>query len=196
MTILIIVAVLGFLVLLSLGLVAGATLRRRSAGVELEPPPRPSAEVAQPDVAEAAPEAEEVLGPPEVAAPPPLRERLGKARNLLAARVGSVLARSGIDEGTWEELEEALILADVGVSTTTSLLDGLRTRVKAGEIGGPDALLEALKSELKAIMGRGDRSLHQVRGSANVWLFVGVNGVGKTTTIGKMGMREAAEGRS
>src|SRR5207302_3429225 len=171
MTILLIVAVLAFVLLVALVLVTGTALRRRSAGVELEPPPRPPAEgaappteVAEPEVAEAPSEAEEVLGPPEVAAPPPLRERLGKARNLLAARVGSVLARSGIDEGTWEELEEALILADVGVSTTTSLLDGLRTRVKAGEIAGPDALLEALKTELKAIVGRGDRTLHHEPG--------------------------------
>ena len=76
------------------------------------------------------------------------------------------------------------------------MLDGLRTRVKAGEITGPDVLLEALKSDLKAIVGRGDHTLRQEPGSTNVWLFVGVNGVGKTTTIGKVGMREAAEGRS
>src|SRR5437763_1149763 len=199
MTILLIVAILAFVVLVALGLVASTALRRRSSGVEVEPPPT---EVARPEVAEAPPaeappaEVEEVLGPPEVAAPPRLRDRLGKARNLLATRVSSVLARSGIDEETWEELEEALITADVGVSTTTSLLDGLRTRVKAGEITGPDVLLEALKSDLKAIVGRGDQTLRQEPGSTNVWLFVGVNGVGKTTTIGKVGMREAAEGRS
>jgi fused signal recognition particle receptor len=202
MTILLIVAVLAFLVLVALGLVAGVAYRRRTSVVELEPPPQPTTRAAPPptEAVEAAPEAppepEEVLGPPEVAAPPRLRDRLGKARNLLATRVGSVLARSSIDEETWEDLEEALILADVGVSTTTSLLDGLRTRVKAGEIAGPDALLEALKSDLKSIVGRGDQSLHQEPGSTNVWLFVGVNGVGKTTTIGKVGMREAAEGRT
>ena len=204
MTILLIVAILAFVVLVALGLVASTALRRRSSGVEVEPPPTEVAgpEVARPEVAEAPPaeappaEVEEVLGPPEVAAPPRLRDRLGKARNLLATRVSSVLARSGIDEETWEELEEALITADVGVSTTTSLLDGLRTRVKAGEITGPDVLLEALKSDLKAIVGRGDHTLRQEPGSTNVWLFVGVNGVGKTTTIGKVGMREAAEGRS
>src|SRR5437764_4341293 len=204
MTILLIVAILAFVVLVALGLVASTALRRRSSGVEVEPPPTEVAgrEVARPEVAEAPPaeappaEVEEVRGPPEVAAPPRLRDRLGKARNLLATRVSSVLARSGIDEETWEELEEALITADVGVSTTTSLLDGLRTRVKAGEITGPDVLLEALKSDLKAIVGRGDQTLRQEPGSTNVWLFVGVNGVGKTTTIGKVGMREAAEGRS
>jgi fused signal recognition particle receptor len=204
MTILLIVAVLAFLVLVALGVVAGAAYRRRSSVVELEPPPQPKAEAGAPatDAVEApsgpqAPsEVEDVLGPPEVVAPPRFRDRLGKARSLLATRVGSVLARSGIDEETWEDLEEALIVADVGVSTTTSLLDSLRTRVKAGEIAGPDALLEALKSDLKSIVGRGDRTLHEEPGSTNVWIFVGVNGVGKTTTIGKVGMREAAQGRS
>jgi fused signal recognition particle receptor len=204
MTILLIVAVLVFLVLVALGVVAGAAYRRRTSVVELEPPPQPKAQAAAPptEAAEApsgppAPsEVEDVLGPPEVAAPPRFRDRLGKARSLLATRVGSVLARSGIDEDTWEDLEEALISADVGVSTTTSLLDSLRTRVKAGEIAGPDALLEALKADLKSIVGRGDRTLHEEPGSANVWIFVGVNGVGKTTTIGKVGMREATEGRS
>ena len=191
MTILVIAAVLGFLLLVSLAFVGGTAMRRRSAGVDLAAPP--------PSPVEAAPEAARppaTVSPPEVAAPPRLRDRLGKARDLLAARVSSALSRAGIDEETWEELEEALILADVGVTTTTSLLDGLRTRVKAGEIAGTEALLGALKSDLKEIAGRGDRDLHQERGSTNVWLFVGVNGVGKTTTIGKVGMREAAEGRS
>jgi fused signal recognition particle receptor len=194
MTIVLIVAVIAFVLLVSLGLVVGVAVRRRGSDVALEPPP-PHRDV-DVEMGDVAVEPEEVLGPPEVVAPPRLRDRLGKARTFLAGRVGSVLSRSGIDEETWEELEEALILADVGVSTTTSLLDGLRTRVKAGEIANPEALLEALKAELKAIVGRGDRVLHFEPGETNVWLFVGVNGVGKTTTIGKVGMREAAEGRS
>ncbi|HMC42264.1 MAG TPA: signal recognition particle-docking protein FtsY, partial [Acidimicrobiales bacterium] len=60
----------------------------------------------------------------------------------------------------------------------------------------PDALLEALKADLKASLARADRGLTFEAGSPNVWLFVGVNGVGKTTTIGKVGMREARRGRS
>src|SRR5262249_54373558 len=102
MTILLIVAVVAFVLLVSLGLVVGVAARRRGSDVALEPPPpRPDVVVETGDVAV---EPEEVLGPPEVVAPPRLRDRLGKARSFLAGRVGSVLSRSGIDEETWEEL--------------------------------------------------------------------------------------------
>ncbi|HEX9968862.1 MAG TPA: signal recognition particle-docking protein FtsY, partial [Acidimicrobiales bacterium] len=85
--------------------------------------------------------------------------------------------------------------ADVGVSTTTAVLDDLRRRVKAEGIESPEALVDALKEDLKARLAEGDRSLHYEEGGPNVWLFVGVNGVGKTTTIGKLGLRESAAGR-
>ncbi len=95
----------------------------------------------------------------------------------------------------WDELEEALIRADVGVTTTASLLDDLRGRVKENGIRTPDELVDALKDGLKARLAEGDRTLKFEPGAPNVWLFVGVNGVGKTTTIGKIGRREAAGGR-
>jgi fused signal recognition particle receptor len=151
---------------------------------EAPPTPEPVPEV------EAPPE-------PEVVAPPVrprFRDRLTKARSLLAGYVSSVLSRSAIDEDTWEELEEALVRTDVGVGLTTSLLDDLRTRVKAERITTPDALLEALKSSLKAMLSDGDRTLRAEQGVPNVWLFVGVNGVGKTTTIGKIGRQASAQG--
>ncbi|MDP9070022.1 MAG: signal recognition particle-docking protein FtsY, partial [Actinomycetota bacterium] len=131
--------------------------------------------------------------------PPPkprLRDRLGKARTLLAGYLTSVLSRSAIDDETWDELEEALIRADVGVGLTSSLLADLRTRVKAENITTPQALVEALKEDLKKKLWEGDRSLRFEPGAPNVWLFVGVNGVGKTTTIGKVGLREASRGRT
>ena len=126
---------------------------------------------------------------------PRFRDRLGKARSQFAGYVGSVLSRSTIDDETWDELEEALIRADVGVATTTALLDGLRARVKAEGITTPAALIEALKEDLKQSLASADRALRFEPGGPNVWLFVGVNGVGKTTTIGKVGQREAANGR-
>jgi fused signal recognition particle receptor len=79
------------------------------------------------------------------------------------------------------------------------LLGGLRARVKAKEITDPGALLDALRAEMTARLDGADRQLHLVPGDAgspNVWLFVGVNGVGKTTTIGKVGAQQAALGRS
>jgi fused signal recognition particle receptor len=125
-----------------------------------------------------------------------LRERLGKARGLFSGYVGSVLSRSKIDEETWDDLEEALVRADVGVTTTASLLDGLRARVASEGVTEPAQLLEIFKDELKGQLSKADRSLTFETGATNVWLFVGVNGVGKTTTIGKVGRQQIDEGRS
>ena len=107
-----------------------------------------------------------------------------------------MLSRSDITQETWDELEEALIRADVGITLTTNLLDELRERVKAEGITEPQGLLDAFKSELKEKLAAGDRTLRIEPEPANVWLFVGVNGVGKTTSIGKVGKRLAEEGRS
>ncbi|MCB0790052.1 MAG: signal recognition particle receptor subunit alpha, partial [Flavobacteriales bacterium] len=123
------------------------------------------------------------------------RERLAKARSTISGYLGSVLSRSAIDDDTWDELEEALIRADVGVAATTALLEDLRARVAAEGIKESGALVEALKADLKAKLGGHDLSLG-TNGSPAVWLFVGVNGVGKTTTIGKLARREVTEGRS
>ena len=90
-------------------------------------------------------------------------------------------------------MEEALILADVGATVTTQLLEDLRSRVKQDGIDSPDDLIEALKGELVTLL-EGDVELHLADEGTTVWLFVGVNGVGKTTTIGKLGMRQIQAG--
>src|SRR4029079_17427652 len=124
---------------------------------------------------------------PEVVAPvkPSFRDRLTKGRSAFAGAFGSVLSRSKIDDDTWDDLEEAMLRADVGVGPTTELLDAVRGRVKDEGITEPEGLLVALKQEMKARLV-GDRTLSFEKGQPNVWLFVGVNGVGKTTTIGKV----------
>ncbi len=122
-------------------------------------------------------------------------DRLGKARQLLGGYFGTILGRSSIDEESWDDLEEALLRADVGVATTQSLLGELRTRVKSEGISEPSELLELLKTDLKKRLAPGDRTLRFEPGVTNVWLFVGVNGVGKTTTIGKVGASEVRNGR-
>jgi fused signal recognition particle receptor len=160
-----------------------------TAPVEAAPVEAAPVEAAPVEAAPApAPEA-----PPEPIAPPRFRDRLGKARSLFAGYLAGVRSRDRIDASTWDDLEEALILADVGIDVTTGLLDDLRGRVRAERIESPDALLEALKSDL---VGRleGDRALRLTDEGTTVWLFVGVNGVGKTTTIGKLGQRQAGEG--
>ena len=149
--------------------------------------------------------------PPVVAEPEPVpvtepasyRSRLGKARGLLSGYLGAIRAKGKVDGATWEDLEEALIRADVGVGATDALLDDLRARVKDGEIGGPEALVDALRADLVAMLSATDAglALPDADGSASgadvpvdVWLFVGVNGVGKTTTVGKVASRLSASG--
>lgn len=195
--------------------------RRRGAKPELEPPPTPPAPSvttrAEPQLApeqvaaieaalqgakpEGAPEVAEEPLPAPPAEPPPapikprFRDRLGQARSLFGGYVRSIRSRGKVSEETWEDLEEALIRADVGVELTTVLLDDLRSRVKAESISEPDAVLDALRAELVELLA-GDRELHFAGAAPDIWLFVGVNGVGKTTTIGKIGMRAIDDGRS
>jgi fused signal recognition particle receptor len=143
---------------------------------------------------------EEALAPPveegvgEAPVKPRFRDRLGKARTLFSGYLGSILSREKIDAQTWDELEEALIRADVGIEPTTELLDKLRAQVKADGITDSAQLLEVLKQDLKDRLSGFDLELHRADQAPSVWLFVGVNGVGKTTTIGKLGKRETAEG--
>ena len=100
---------------------------------------------------------------------------------------------SSIDDSTWEGLADALLLADVGVVTTDALVDGLRKQVGREGVADADGLLRLLKVEFLARLGDADRNL-TLGGEPSVWLFVGVNGVGKTTTIGKLGYRESVAG--
>ena len=196
-------------------------VNRRKAAGELAPPPPKSAlppttiartpkptarpaPAAAPDLlAESAPaigpELLEPVAEPEVLEKPRLRDRMAKSRAVLSGVFAGVRGRTGINDDTWDDLEEALLRADVGVKVTDELLGGLRTRVKAKEITEPPALLNALQSEMVGRLQGSDRSLHYEPGdsdSPNVWLFVGVNGVGKTTTIGKVGAAQRELGRT
>ena len=130
---------------------------------------------------------------------PSFRDRLGKTALAMAGVFGGVRARGGITADTWDDLEEVLLKADVGVGVTDALLDGLRARVKSKEIDGADALLSALQAEMSSRLEGADRALtfaEVADGHVNVWLFVGVNGVGKTTTIGKVAAQQTAMGRT
>jgi fused signal recognition particle receptor len=226
-----------FLLLVIWGAVAGARRSRRRGFDEPEAPPGPATTTARTVITRPTP-ARPPSGPgppgdavevPEVApevAPATFRDRLGKARGLFAAYRGR--SRRLLDAESWDELEEALIRADVGVSTTEALLDDLRRRAVARELTSVDDVVTALKADLVSILSEpGDPELahHAVpddlrteaattadgtpparisralrfddeEGVTNVWLFVGVNGVGKTTTIGKVARQETAAGRS
>ncbi|MDH5236436.1 MAG: signal recognition particle receptor subunit alpha, partial [Acidimicrobiia bacterium] len=130
---------------------------------------------------------------PEVVIRPSFRERIGRARESLAGTLGSILSR-GVDNQTWEELEEALIRADVGLPATMAILETVRQQADSAKTTDPAEVLELLKTELKARLGGFDRSLVRAETDPSVWLFVGVNGVGKTTTIGKLAKQQIDEG--
>jgi len=206
-TILILIAVV-LVLALALGGVALARSRRRSGGTTTiappgappSPPPQAAPTAAAPVSAGPA-TAPAPVAEPEVeapGAPPSYRSRLGGVRGLFSGAVSAL--RSGrIDESTWESLEEALIRADVGVSTTGVLLDELRAKVQTKEISGGDDLLEALGASIRQLLDSvGSRALRfdGREDHPDVWLFVGVNGVGKTTTIGKLARRQHAAGQS
>ena len=137
----------------------------------------------------------------EEAPKPSFRERLSAARSALGGHLGPVFSGGRISGGTWDDLEEALIRADVGVATTTSIIDAVRRKVAVDGIEDTSELSTLVKAEIVARLAGFDRSLSTDAVAAGgepgpaVWLFVGVNGVGKTTTIGKLAAREAGEGR-
>ena len=124
-----------------------------------------------------------------------LKNGLSKTRQNVSERVGSVLKMFGkIDEDLFDELEEALIEADLGVETTMEILDLLRARVKEGKIREPEEIRGALKEIITEMLSTGDAALHTST-RPSVILMIGVNGVGKTTTIAKLAARFKGEGK-
>jgi len=160
--------------------------------------PKPEAAPVEADLPEAV-EVDTVEETVEEYVRPSFRSRMSKARSTFTGALLGIAGRKGITPETWEDLEEALLRADVGVRVTDELLGGLRARVKSKEITEPDHLLAALQTEMISRLDHSDRGLHLEPGdpdSPNVWLFVGVNGVGKTTTIGKVSALQAQSGVS
>jgi fused signal recognition particle receptor len=203
-----IVILLVVLVAVVVGGGVAAFMHRSRLQQRVQPPttlPRPAARVARPEAADVAEPAAAPAEPATVEAAtveelvverrPSFRERLAKARGAFTGYLGGILGRSAIDDETWEEVEAALLRADVGLPTTTRLVDSLRADVKDGTIADPSQLVEALKAKMKGELAGAERGL-AVQGDPAVWLFVGVNGVGKTTTIGKLARREVTDGRT
>ncbi|MBE3585186.1 signal recognition particle-docking protein FtsY [Desulfofundulus thermocisternus] len=115
-----------------------------------------------------------------------LKESLSKTRQGLVEKIENLITgRQVIDESLYEELEEALIGADVGVETSLELMETLRRRVKEQKLRDPARLKPLLQELITDELGTGDSSLNR-GGPPTVILVVGVNGVGKTTTIGKL----------
>jgi len=203
--------VIAVVVVLIVGAGAIALVRRRDTGTvqgeivapravtEAEPVETPSVEELE-ALLKAPPAPEPVVEAPpapeaEVIEKPRLRDRLGRTRTAFSSAFGRVRGRK-IDDETWDELEEAMLLAYVGLPTTTRLLDALRTRAKEASVTDPDELEALLRDEIAALLATdpSTRELRATSGEPNVWMFVGVNGVGKTTTIGKLASQQVAGG--
>lgn len=125
-----------------------------------------------------------------------LKEGLGKTRKNILGSVDSVLgAFTKIDEDLFEELEEALIMADLGVQTTMDICDNLRKRVKKEGVTDPSHIKTMLSEEISGILLDGCESEFELE-TPSVVLVIGVNGVGKTTTIGKIASLYKREGKT
>jgi len=125
-----------------------------------------------------------------------LKKGLSKTHDTLVGRIDSLLlGNKQIDSGTLEELEEILICADIGVATTTELVGVLEQRLKRDELRDGEALKKALKEEMLARLSQQAPPMNTNTASPYVIMVIGVNGVGKTTTIGKLAWKLAAEGK-
>ena len=114
-----------------------------------------------------------------------LRTNLSKTREALGAEIQATLLDGDVDEETWERLEEALIMADVGATTTARVVGDLEAEASGGEITGGEALSRRLAEMLAEIARTGEDRI-DLRHAPTVIMAVGVNGTGKTTTIGKL----------
>ncbi len=125
-----------------------------------------------------------------------LKSGLAKTRKLLLTDVDDILLGSKeIDQALFDELEEALIAADVGPAFTGELIESLKGKVKRKELGSPEILRKALRETMREILRRNETPLRIPPDRIYTIMVVGVNGTGKTTTIGKLARNLKAEGR-
>ena len=178
---------------------------------ETEVPPEPAAEATEPEAAqpavEPAPAPEPVpAGEPEVEREPETRvsvferikQGLGKTRASLTGGLADLFSvGKKIDEDLLEEIETTLLMADVGVTATSEIIDALTEKLERNQLKDGEALRKALRDELHGLLKDVTRPLEIDAGKQPyVILMVGVNGVGKTTTIGKLTMKFQSEGKS
>ncbi|MET8328591.1 signal recognition particle-docking protein FtsY [Streptomyces sp. NPDC005181] len=176
-----------------------------------EEPRRTIEEAGPPDVQAPAAEAPAVAEPeappaPALEIPEPtagrlvrLRARLARSQSTLGKGLLTLLSRDNLDEDTWEEIEDTLLTADVGVAPTQELVERLRERVRVLGTRTPEGLRALLREELLAMLGTDfDRAVKTESGvdTPGVVMVVGVNGTGKTTTTGKLARVLVADGRS
>lgn len=125
-----------------------------------------------------------------------LKKGLTKTRENLTNKIEKlVIGYADIDNELLDELEETLIMADVGIETTERLMTAVRKGIKKKEINSPDDLRPFLQKEITAILSEGENETHVAAEEPTVLLVIGVNGAGKTTTIGKLAAYYKGEGK-
>jgi fused signal recognition particle receptor len=207
----ILIVVLAVLVIGGGGSLLFTRSRRRGGGTTTVEPPRPTTTAAPaPSTAEAptptttVPDTvAEAEAPVTLEKPPPsagrmqrLRARLARSQSGFGATLLGLLSRDHLDDDTWDEVEEALITADVGVGPARQMVEDLKTKVKIEGTRTPDELKAMLRAELLSQVGTDtDRSLHMENKPA-VMMMVGVNGTGKTTTAGKLARNLVGDGKT
>jgi len=201
--------------LIVIGIVIGLVRGRKKQQLPLEPPPPPPEALAEerPKIiveAESEPtqplQLEDLVPPPPEArvTPPPappadlgaFRSGLKSTRGNLISRLAGVFRRDReLDASILDEVEEVLITADVGVHTTGRILEALRTQMNGGQLSSADEAWEAIREEARSILASSGQGL-AIDQTPTVILVVGVNGVGKTTTIGKLASRFDGQGNT
>ncbi|WP_019634825.1 signal recognition particle-docking protein FtsY [Actinomadura atramentaria] len=213
----ILIAVLAVLLLVVGGVLFLRPGRRRAPRPPAEPAPRPEAGATRADAAagtvepeappaERAPPVPAARPAPEIEKPPPgagrlvrLRARLARSQGTFGKALLGLLSRDTLDDEAWEEIEDTLIGADMGVSVARQVTEDLRTRVQVLGTRTPDEVRALLREELVKQIGPDlDRSLHTAPHGTrpSVVLVVGVNGTGKTTTCGKLARVLVGDGRT
>ena len=184
----------------------GAHAAPGRAPASAPPPPAPGGGEAAAESAEAAETPAAATGVLEIERPPPsagrlvrLRARLARSQSSVGSALLNLLSRDRLDDETWDEIEEVLITADVGVAPARLMVDDLRTKVKVLGARGPAEVRALLRAELLTQLDENmDRPLHVSphNGVPAVVLMVGVNGTGKTTTCGKLARALIGDGHT
>jgi len=183
------IALIGFVVMRGRGGSTRAPAPPQARVLKSPPPPPPAATPSAPPPVTEAPPVEPPPAQPPLIEPPPAAAPRGRVRSI-GASVARIFRGATLTPEQWEELEEVLLRADVGVAATQRIVGSLRARKDIGDG------MRALREELLAALGDPDRSLRQKPSGVTVWLMTGVNGTGKTTTIGKLAAQLRGEGRS
>jgi fused signal recognition particle receptor len=192
--------------------------RRRGDGVEVITPPEAPGQdelrapgegadqAAQAVITPPAPSRAPAPPAPEIEKPPPsagrlvrLRDRLSRSQSSVGSVLLGLLSRDRLDDDTWDEIEEVLITADVGVVPARQVVEELRTKVKVLGLRDVDSVRELLRTELIHQIGEDmNRSLDLTKhsGAPAVLMMVGVNGTGKTTTAGKLARVLVGDGKT